>query len=39
MLPAIDLDDEFGAAGNEIANEGANRNLTVEADSRDLSCA
>ena len=37
MLPAVKLDDELGGASYEIADEGANRDLPVEADSCQLS--
>src|SRR3546814_19194673 len=39
VLPAIDFDDEPGAARNEVANEGADRELAIEADACNLSGA
>jgi hypothetical protein len=36
MLASIDFNDEVQASRNEVADERANRNLTVEANPRDL---
>jgi hypothetical protein len=32
MLPAVDLDDQFGLVAGEIGDEGADRDLAAEAE-------